>query len=70
MVEEKSIKLWDLVRIINMLIMIKLLRTITTQYKAMFVVMTTITDLLKNLKAFAGLLVVSGTTIQYACLKS
>ena len=51
--------LWDLVRIINMLILIKLLALISTIFKAMFIVTNSIYDLFKNLKAFAGLLAVS-----------
>ena len=54
-----DISLWDIVRIINMLILIKLVRIITTQFKAMFVVTSTLYDLFRNLKAFAGLLLVS-----------
>lgn len=57
--EKGSVNLWDLVRVINMLILIKLLRVITTQFKAMYIVASTIWDLIKNLKAFAGLLAVS-----------
>ena len=57
--------LWDLVRVINMLILIKLLRVITTQFKAMYIVTSTIYDLIRNLKAFAGLLAVSRWSLCY-----
>ena len=58
MPQQGSVSLWDLVRVINMLILIKLLRVITTQFKAMYIVTSTIYDLIRNLKAFAGLLAV------------
>ena len=41
-----------------MLILIKLLVLISTIFKAMFIVTNSIYDLVKNLKAFAGLLAV------------
>lgn len=58
-----NVSLWDLVRVINMMILIKLVRIITTQFKAMFVVASTLYDLIRNLKAFAGLLFVSLCTL-------
>lgn len=54
-----NVSMWDVVRVINMLILIKLVRIITTQSKAMFIVASTLYDLIRNLKAFAGLLFVS-----------
>ena len=62
-----SVTLWDLVRIINMLILIKLLRVIMTQFKAMYIVTSTIYDLIRNLKAFAGLLAVSVLNVFILC---
>ncbi|XP_077983123.1 two pore channel protein 2-like [Glandiceps talaboti] len=54
---EGQISLWDLLRIVNMLIVFRLLRIIP-QIRSMRLVTTTLIDLLKNMKAFAGILVV------------
>ncbi|XP_070581393.1 two pore channel protein 2-like [Ptychodera flava] len=52
-----KISLWDLFRIINMLIVFRLLRVIP-KIRSMRLVTMTLIDLLKNMKAFAGILVV------------
>ncbi|KAK2151678.1 hypothetical protein LSH36_355g04013 [Paralvinella palmiformis] len=57
-VSHKALTLWDLVRIINILIMVRLLRMIISLIKAMSIVCGTLFDLVKNLRAFAGILVV------------
>uniref|UniRef100_A0A3B3ZE98 Ion transport domain-containing protein n=1 Tax=Periophthalmus magnuspinnatus TaxID=409849 RepID=A0A3B3ZE98_9GOBI len=51
------ISLWELVRMINMLIVFRLLRIIP-DIKLMALVASTLMDLVKNLRAFAGILVV------------
>ncbi|XP_061176649.1 two pore channel protein 2-like isoform X3 [Saccostrea echinata] len=48
---------WNVVRIINILILFRLLRIIPN-IKAMTIVAATLVDLVKNLKAFAGILIV------------
>ncbi|XP_046568015.1 LOW QUALITY PROTEIN: two pore channel protein 2-like [Haliotis rubra] len=50
-------KLWNTVRFINILIMVRLFRIIP-HIKATSVIASTLIDLVKNLKAFAGILVV------------
>ncbi|XP_048239548.1 two pore channel protein 2-like [Haliotis rufescens] len=50
-------KLWNVVRFINILIMVRLFRIIP-HIKATSVIASTLIDLVKNLKAFAGILVV------------
>ncbi|XP_069134702.1 two pore channel protein 2-like isoform X2 [Argopecten irradians] len=52
-----QLTLWNAVRIINILIMVRLFRIIP-HIKAMSIVANTLVDLIKNLKAFAGILVV------------
>ncbi|XP_060067784.1 two pore channel protein 2-like [Ylistrum balloti] len=52
-----QLSLWNAVRIINILIMVRLFRIIP-HIKAMSIVANTLVDLIKNLKAFAGILVV------------
>lgn len=54
-----SLTVWDLARVINILILVRLLRIVTAQFRVMNIVATTLYDLLYNLKAFAGILVVS-----------
>ncbi|XP_039924347.1 two pore channel protein 2 isoform X5 [Hirundo rustica] len=51
------LSLWDMVRLVNMLIVFRFLRIIPNM-KFMALVVTTLLDLVKNLRAFAGLLVV------------
>uniref|UniRef100_A0A3Q3XCF6 Ion transport domain-containing protein n=1 Tax=Mola mola TaxID=94237 RepID=A0A3Q3XCF6_MOLML len=51
------ISLWEMVRLINMLIVFRFLRIIP-DIKLMALVASTLLDLLKNLRAFAGILVV------------
>ncbi|ELU13267.1 hypothetical protein CAPTEDRAFT_146222, partial [Capitella teleta] len=53
-----GVELWDLVRVTNMLILVRLARMVVTQIKSMFIVASTLLDLIKNLRAFAGLMVV------------
>uniref|UniRef100_A0A8C3L019 Ion transport domain-containing protein n=1 Tax=Chrysolophus pictus TaxID=9089 RepID=A0A8C3L019_CHRPC len=52
------LSLWDMVRLVNMLIVFRFLRIIPNM-KFMSLVVTTLLDLVKNLRAFAGILVVS-----------
>uniref|UniRef100_A0A8C4YJ31 Two pore segment channel 2 n=1 Tax=Gopherus evgoodei TaxID=1825980 RepID=A0A8C4YJ31_9SAUR len=52
------LSLWDMVRLVNMLIVFRFLRIIPNM-KFMALVASTLLDLVKNLRAFAGLLVVS-----------
>uniref|UniRef100_A0A8B9NSL3 Ion transport domain-containing protein n=1 Tax=Apteryx owenii TaxID=8824 RepID=A0A8B9NSL3_APTOW len=52
------LSLWDMVRLLNMLIVFRFLRIIPNM-KFMALVVTTLLDLVKNLRAFAGILVVS-----------
>ncbi|XP_075282368.1 two pore channel protein 2 isoform X1 [Opisthocomus hoazin] len=51
------LSLWDMVRLVNMLIVFRFLRIIPNM-KFMALVVTTLLDLVKNLRAFAGILVV------------
>lgn len=51
------ISLWEMIRMINMLIVVRFLRIIP-DIKLMALVASTLMDLLKNLRAFAGILVV------------
>ncbi|OXB56915.1 hypothetical protein ASZ78_010644 [Callipepla squamata] len=51
------LSLWDMVRLVNMLIVFRFLRIIPNM-KFMSLVVTTLLDLIKNLRAFAGILVV------------
>ncbi|XP_077567838.1 two pore channel protein 2 isoform X3 [Stigmatopora nigra] len=55
---EKSFSLWEMVRFINMLIVFRFLRIIP-DIKLMALVASTLLDLVKNLRAFAGILVVA-----------
>uniref|UniRef100_A0A8C3L4Z1 Ion transport domain-containing protein n=1 Tax=Chrysolophus pictus TaxID=9089 RepID=A0A8C3L4Z1_CHRPC len=50
------LSLWDMVRLVNMLIVFRFLRIIPNM-KFMSLVVTTLLDLVKNLRAFAGILV-------------
>ncbi|KAJ8314868.1 hypothetical protein KUTeg_007018 [Tegillarca granosa] len=50
-----SSELWNIVRIINILIMVRVLRIIP-HIKAMSIVANTLVDLIRNLKAFGGIL--------------
>ncbi|XP_066043555.1 two pore channel protein 2 isoform X5 [Chamaea fasciata] len=50
------LSLWDMVRLVNMLIVFRFLRIIPNM-KFMALVVTTLLDLVKNLRAFAGILV-------------
>uniref|UniRef100_G1NC29 Two pore segment channel 2 n=1 Tax=Meleagris gallopavo TaxID=9103 RepID=G1NC29_MELGA len=52
------LSLWDMVRLVNMFIVFRFLRIIPNM-KFMSLVVTTLLDLVKNLRAFAGILVVS-----------
>ncbi|ESO84123.1 hypothetical protein LOTGIDRAFT_229618 [Lottia gigantea] len=52
-----TLMLWNIIRIINILIMVRLLRIIP-HIPAMSIVASTIFDLVKNMKAFFGILVV------------
>uniref|UniRef100_A0A8C8FI79 Ion transport domain-containing protein n=1 Tax=Oncorhynchus tshawytscha TaxID=74940 RepID=A0A8C8FI79_ONCTS len=52
--------LWEMVRLVNMLIVVRFLRIIP-DIKLMALVASTLVDLVKNLRAFAGILVVSDT---------
>uniref|UniRef100_A0AAQ4S4M0 Ion transport domain-containing protein n=1 Tax=Gasterosteus aculeatus aculeatus TaxID=481459 RepID=A0AAQ4S4M0_GASAC len=52
------LSLWEMVRLINMLIVFRFLRIIP-DIKLMALVASTLLDLLKNLRAFAGILMVS-----------
>ncbi|XP_072785599.1 two pore channel protein 2 isoform X1 [Taeniopygia guttata] len=51
------LSLWDMVRLVNMLIVFRFLRIIPNM-KFMSLVVTTLLDLVKNLRAFAGILLV------------
>ncbi|XP_055070337.2 two pore channel protein 2 [Misgurnus anguillicaudatus] len=51
------ISLWEMVRLVNMLIVFRFLRIIP-EIKLMAVVASTLVDLVKNLRAFAGILLV------------
>ncbi|KAG5848907.1 two pore channel protein 2-like [Anguilla rostrata] len=51
------LSLWEMVRLVNMLIIFRFLRVIPT-IKLMSLVASTLVDLVKNLRAFAGILVV------------
>ncbi|NWV31548.1 TPC2 protein, partial [Grantiella picta] len=51
------LSLWDMVRLVNMFIVFRFLRIIPNM-KFMALVVTTLLDLVKNLRAFAGILVV------------
>uniref|UniRef100_A0A8C5APC4 Ion transport domain-containing protein n=1 Tax=Gadus morhua TaxID=8049 RepID=A0A8C5APC4_GADMO len=53
-----AMSLWDMVRLINLLIVFRFLRIIP-DIKLMNLVASTLLDLVKNLRAFAGILVVS-----------
>uniref|UniRef100_A0A8P4K981 Two pore channel protein 2 n=1 Tax=Dicentrarchus labrax TaxID=13489 RepID=A0A8P4K981_DICLA len=55
------LSLWEMVRLINMLIVFRFLRIIP-DIKLMALVASTLLDLVKNLRAFAGILVVSDTS--------
>ena len=52
-----SVALWNVVRIVNILIMARILRIIP-QIKSMSIVFNTLIDLIRNMKAFAGVLIV------------
>uniref|UniRef100_A0A6Q2ZCC7 Ion transport domain-containing protein n=1 Tax=Esox lucius TaxID=8010 RepID=A0A6Q2ZCC7_ESOLU len=52
------LSLWEMVRLVNMLIVFRFLRIIP-DIKLMALVASTLVDLVKNLRAFAGILVVS-----------
>ncbi|XP_068429989.1 two pore channel protein 2 [Clinocottus analis] len=54
---EASMSLWEMVRLINMLIVFRFLRIIP-DIKLMALVASTLLDLVKNLRAFAGILLV------------
>ncbi|XP_064627361.1 two pore channel protein 2-like [Lineus longissimus] len=51
------VKFYDLIRLLNILIIVRLLRVIP-QIKMMSLVATTLADLVRNLRSFAGILVV------------
>ncbi|KAH9490450.1 hypothetical protein Btru_033899 [Bulinus truncatus] len=51
-----STTMWNILRIVNILIMVRLFKAIP-HIKSMAVITTVLVDLLKNLKAFAGILV-------------
>ncbi|KAF5890160.1 two pore calcium channel protein 2, partial [Clarias magur] len=53
-----DISLWELVRLINMLIVFRFLRIIP-EIKLMALVASTLVDLVKNLRAFAGILLLN-----------
>lgn len=55
--DQSNLNLWNMVRIINILIMVRLLRIIW-QIKAMAIVAHTLVDLVKNLQSFGGIIVV------------
>uniref|UniRef100_A0A8C9MZV3 Two pore segment channel 2 n=1 Tax=Serinus canaria TaxID=9135 RepID=A0A8C9MZV3_SERCA len=61
------LSLWDMVRLVNMLIVFRFLRIIPNM-KFMALVVTTLLDLVKNLRAFAGILVVSHDARLELCL--
>ncbi|CAH1799883.1 unnamed protein product [Owenia fusiformis] len=52
-----SLSLWDAVRLINILIMVRLLRVIP-HIKTMSLVASTLGDMVRNMQAFAGIMVV------------
>ncbi|XP_074652943.1 two pore channel protein 2-like [Tubulanus polymorphus] len=52
-----TVTLWDIVRLVNMLIIVRLLRIIP-QIKMMSLVASTLFDLVKNMKSFLGILFV------------
>uniref|UniRef100_A0A8C8H2T4 Two pore channel protein 2 n=1 Tax=Oncorhynchus tshawytscha TaxID=74940 RepID=A0A8C8H2T4_ONCTS len=54
--------LWEMVRLVNMLIVVRFLRIIP-DIKLMALIASTLVDLVKNLRAFAGILVVSDSTV-------
>ncbi|KAI7814083.1 two pore channel protein 2 [Triplophysa rosa] len=54
---QRMLSLWEMVRLINMLIVFRFLRIIP-EIKLMAVVASTLVDLVKNLRAFAGILLV------------
>ncbi|XP_041844737.1 two pore calcium channel protein 2 [Melanotaenia boesemani] len=54
---QSGISLWEMIRLVNMLIVFRLLRIIP-DIKLMALVASTLLDLVKNLRAFAGILVV------------
>uniref|UniRef100_A0A8D0ASV2 Two pore channel protein 2 n=1 Tax=Sander lucioperca TaxID=283035 RepID=A0A8D0ASV2_SANLU len=56
--------LWEMLRLINMLIVFRFLRIIP-DIKLMALVASTLLDLVKNLRAFAGILMVSDFSILY-----
>ncbi|XP_077057836.1 two pore channel protein 2 [Siphateles boraxobius] len=56
-VPKRVIALWEMVRLVNMLIVFRFLRIIP-EIKLMAVVASTLVDLVKNLRAFAGILLV------------
>lgn len=56
-VPRRVIALWEMVRLVNMLIVFRFLRIIP-EIKLMAVVASTLVDLVKNLRAFAGILLV------------
>uniref|UniRef100_A0A673FR60 Two pore calcium channel protein 2-like n=1 Tax=Sinocyclocheilus rhinocerous TaxID=307959 RepID=A0A673FR60_9TELE len=56
-VPQRVMALWEMVRLVNMLIVFRFLRIIP-EIKLMAVVASTLVDLVKNLRAFAGILLV------------
>ncbi|XP_036442423.1 two pore calcium channel protein 2 [Colossoma macropomum] len=56
-VQKGVMSLWEMVRLVNMLIVFRFLRIIP-EIKLMALVASTLVDLVKNLRAFAGILVV------------
>uniref|UniRef100_A0A8C7TQH7 Two pore segment channel 2 n=1 Tax=Oncorhynchus mykiss TaxID=8022 RepID=A0A8C7TQH7_ONCMY len=61
--------LWEMVRLVNMLIVVRFLRIIP-DIKLMALVASTLVDLVKNLRAFAGILVVSDTMTLFSLFRS
>ncbi|XP_051553046.1 two pore channel protein 2 isoform X1 [Myxocyprinus asiaticus] len=57
LVPQHVMSLWEMVRLVNMLIVFRFLRIIP-EIKLMAVVASTLVDLVKNLRAFAGILLV------------
>uniref|UniRef100_A0A7N9B269 Two pore segment channel 2 n=1 Tax=Mastacembelus armatus TaxID=205130 RepID=A0A7N9B269_9TELE len=58
------LSLWEMIRLVNMLIVFRFLRIIP-DIKLMALVASTLLDLVKNLRAFAGILVVSNISIHH-----
>ncbi|XP_035828200.1 two pore calcium channel protein 2 [Aplysia californica] len=56
-VHSSSSELWNVIRIINILIMVRMFRIIP-HIKSMSLVTTVLVDLMKNMKSFAGVLIV------------